>query len=122
MKGFPCRVSYRSPHARSLYDAEQRAKAARKRVWEGYQEEGEGEQNGEEEEEEKEEDVSAAIDEEESERTTNYHEVCTSGRVLLLSCTTAPPPPQVLVVGVIDPITFWGQLEDQGWKGHTRCP
>jgi len=41
----------RSPHARSLYEAEQRAKEARKKVWEGYQE---GEQNGQDEEEEKE--------------------------------------------------------------------
>lgn len=83
----------RSPHARSLYEAEQRAKEARKKVWEGYQE---GEQNGQDEEEEKEEDAPATAEEEESERSTNYQNVC--------------------VVGLIDPITFWGQLENQGPK------
>ena len=87
-------------------------------MWEGYQEEAEGEQNGEE-EAEKDEDVPAATEEEESERITSYQKVCTSGRILLVSCTTAPPP-QVLVVGVIDPVTFWGQLEDQGLEGITQ--
>ena len=72
-------LPYRSPHARSLYEAEQLAKEARKRVWEGFQEEAKGEQNGEgEEEEEKEEDVPATTEEEESERTTNYQNACTS--------------------------------------------
>ena len=83
----PGHVPSRSPHARSLYEAEQRAKEARKKVWEGYQE---GELNGQDEEEEKEEDVPVTAEEEESERSTNYQNVSHKGCVLIWVCCDRP--------------------------------
>jgi staphylococcal nuclease domain-containing protein 1 len=72
----------RSSHARLLYDAEGKAREARKRVWEKFQEEPVSN--------EAEEDVPQSQQEEEPERNISYQ--------------------KVLVVGVLDPVTVCVQL------------